>query len=90
MQDDAAKEAAKLVFETALLESGFVLEDPKDFASRIYNVIKANLNVSPDAVVEEDESEEETEKDRADNAEEDIPDYENFKNLNIDQVTIQP
>ncbi|KAG0589015.1 hypothetical protein M758_2G239300 [Ceratodon purpureus] len=84
-EDDSAKQAAKLVFETALLESGFVLEDPKDFATRIYSVIKANLNVSPDAVVEEDEVEEETEKDRADNAAEDIPDYQNFKNLNIDQ-----
>jgi len=88
VQDDSAKQAAKLVFETALLESGFVLEDPKDFATRIYSVIKSNLNVSPDAVVEEDEEvEEETEKDRTDNAAEDIPDnLENFKNLNIDQV----
>lgn len=88
VQDDSAKQAAKLVFETALLESGFVLEDPKDFASRLYSVIKANLNVSPDAVVEEDEEvEEETEKDRVENATEDIPDnFENYKNLNIDQV----
>lgn len=88
LQDDSAKQAAKLVYETALLESGFVLEDPKDFAARLYSVIKANLNVSPDAVVEEDEEvEEETEKDRSDNAAEDIPDnFDNFKNLNIDQV----
>lgn len=92
VQDDSAKQAAKLVFETALLESGFVLEDPKDFATRIYSVIKSNLNVSPDAVVEEDEEvEEETEKDRADNAAEDIPDkFENLNNLNIDQVRYQP
>lgn len=84
-EDDSAKQAAKLVFETALLESGFVLEDPKDFATRIYSVIKANLNVSPDAVVEDDEVEEETEKDRVENAAEDTPDYQNFQDLNIDQ-----
>ena len=78
------------MFETALLESGFVLEDPKDFATRIYNVIKANLNVSPDAVVDEDEVDEETEKDRADNAAEDTPDFQNFKDLNLDQVRTHP
>lgn len=89
-QDDSARQAAKLVFETALLESGFVLEDPKDFATRIYSVIKANLNVNPDAVVEDDEVEEETEKDRAENAAEDTPDFQDFKNLNIDQVRIPP
>lgn len=86
LQDDSAKQAAKLVFETALLESGFVLEDPKDFANRIYSVIKSNLNVSPDATVEEDEVEEETEKDRAENAVEDAPDFQNFQNMNMDQV----
>jgi heat shock protein beta len=84
-EDDSAKQAAKLVFETALLESGFVLEDPKDFANRIYSVIKSNLNVSPDAIVEEDEVEEETEKDRAENAVEDTPDFQNFQNMNMDQ-----
>ncbi|XP_024394863.1 endoplasmin homolog [Physcomitrium patens] len=84
-EDDSAKQAAKLVFETALLESGFVLEDPKDFANRIYSVIKSNLNVSPDATVEEDEVEEETEKDRAENAVEDAPDFQNFQNMNMDQ-----
>jgi heat shock protein beta len=73
LQDESAKEAAKLIFETALLESGFVLEDPKDFATRIYSVIKSNLNVSPDAEVDvddddddDDDTEDEVEKEEAD------------------------
>jgi heat shock protein beta len=70
LQDESAKEAAKLIFETALLESGFVLEDPKDFATRIYSVIKSNLNVSPDAEVDvddddDDDTEDEVEKEEA-------------------------
>ncbi|CAK9192716.1 unnamed protein product [Sphagnum troendelagicum] len=67
-EDESAKEAAKLIFETALLESGFVLEDPKDFATRIYSVIKSNLNVRPDAEVDvdDDDTEDEVEKEEAD------------------------
>lgn len=41
------------------MESGFNLPDPKDFASRIYNSVKSSLNISPDAVVEEDDEVEE-------------------------------
>ncbi|KAL3696526.1 hypothetical protein R1sor_010602 [Riccia sorocarpa] len=58
-EDEAAKQSAKLVYETALLESGFMLDDPKEFASRLYSVIKENLNVSPDAEVEHEAVEEE-------------------------------
>ncbi len=62
-QDEAAKQVAKLVYETALVESGFILEDPKDFATRVYSVVRSTLNVSPDAEIEdEDETEDEIEK----------------------------
>ncbi|CAK9875385.1 unnamed protein product [Sphagnum jensenii] len=62
-EDEAAKQVAKLVYETALVESGFILEDPKDFATRVYSVVRSTLNVSPDAEIEdEDETEDEIEK----------------------------
>ena len=57
LQDATAQQTAKLIYQTALLESGFLLEDPKEFASRIYSVMRTNLNVSPDATVEEEEEE---------------------------------
>jgi heat shock protein beta len=53
IKDEVAKQAAALLYETALLESGFTLENPKIFASRI----KSNLNVDPDAQVEEEADE---------------------------------
>lgn len=55
LQDEGAKQAAKLMYQTALLESGFILSDPKDFASQIYDTVKTSLNISPDATVDEEE-----------------------------------
>lgn len=49
------------MYQTALMESGFVLSDPKDFASRIYGTVKDSLKISHDAAVEEEDDVEETE-----------------------------
>jgi heat shock protein beta len=85
-EDYSAKQAAKLVYETALLDSGFMLEDPKDFATRLYSVIKTNLEASSDAALEVDEKDQET-KDRTHIAAHDIPEKsENQGSLNDDQV----
>ncbi|KAF3796422.1 Endoplasmin-like protein [Nymphaea thermarum] len=63
-QDENVKQTAKLMYQTALMESGFMLSDPKDFASRIYDSVKRSLNVNPEATVEEDNDvEEEAEAD---------------------------
>lgn len=61
------KQTGRLIYQTALMESGFMLNDPKDFASGIYNSVKASLNISPDAAVEEeDDVEEDAEVDSKD------------------------
>lgn len=61
-EDENIKQTARLIYQTALMESGFILNDPKEFASSIYSTIKTTLNVNPDATVEEDdETEEEVE-----------------------------
>lgn len=57
------KQTAHLIYQTALMESGFLLSDPKDFANRIYSSVKSSLNISPDATVEEEEEAEEVEAD---------------------------
>ena len=53
-QDEKAIAVATTLFETALVESGFVLEDPSKFASRIYSTLRGTLNIDPDAQVEEE------------------------------------
>lgn len=37
-----------LMFETALLSSGFTMEDPTSFSGRIHRMIKFALNVEED------------------------------------------
>ncbi|KAF6264589.1 Hsp90 protein-domain-containing protein [Scenedesmus sp. NREL 46B-D3] len=44
--DAAAKDTAALLYETALLESGFESDDPKGFTQRMYELIKGQLGVT--------------------------------------------
>lgn len=61
LQDEGVKKTAQLMYQTALMESGFLLSDPKHFASNIYDSVKSSLNISPDAAVEEEDEAEEAE-----------------------------
>jgi len=43
--DEQAKDIARLLFDTALMNSGFAMDDPKDFAVRMYRLMRDGLRL---------------------------------------------
>eukprot|EP00750_Incisomonas_marina_P013551 INCI17472.1.p1 GENE.INCI17472.1~~INCI17472.1.p1 ORF type:complete len:821 (+),score=209.63 INCI17472.1:129-2591(+) len=43
--DDETKDLAMLMYDTALMSSGFVMEDPTEFAARMYRVMSSGMNI---------------------------------------------
>uniref|UniRef100_G1SWK6 Uncharacterized protein n=1 Tax=Oryctolagus cuniculus TaxID=9986 RepID=G1SWK6_RABIT len=55
-KNKAVKDLVVLLFETALLSSGFSLEDPQTHSNRIYRMIKLGLGIDEDEVAAEEPS----------------------------------
>merc|ERR1712097_77831 len=67
--DKAALDTAQVLFQTALIESGYEIADPSALVNRVYRLMSKELGVDPDAplkeveVPEDAEEEEEAEED---------------------------
>merc|ERR1712091_359245 len=81
-KDDApALDTAEVLFQTALIESGYEIADPSALVNRVYRLMSKELGVDPDAPIkevevpeEEEEAEEEDKDDSDDDKEEDSSD----------------
>merc|ERR1712139_250270 len=76
--DAAALDTAQVLFQTALIESGYEIADPSALVSRVYRLMSKELGVDPDAPTKEvevpEEEEEEAEEEDKDDSEDDEDD----------------
>merc|ERR1712196_342239 len=69
-EDTAAKDSASVLFQTALIGSGYEIADPSALVKRVYRLMPKELGVDPDAplkeveIPDEEEAEEESEEDK--------------------------
>merc|ERR1712117_255611 len=74
-EDKAALDTAQVLFQTALIESGYELADASALVNRVYRLMSKELGVDPDAPVKEvevpesEEEEEEAEEEEKDDDE---------------------
>merc|ERR1711879_820958 len=81
-EDKPAVDTAQVLFQTALLESGYEIADPSALVNRVYRLMSKELGVDPDAPIKEvevPEGEEEAEEEEADDKEEGEDDSDDDK-----------
>merc|ERR1712027_284326 len=69
-EDAAAKDTAQVLFQTALIESGYELSDASALVNRVYRLMSKELGVDPDAPLTEVEVPEEEEEEEGEEGEE--------------------
>merc|ERR1719395_121932 len=90
-EDKVAVDSAQVLFQTALIESGYEIADPSALVSRVHRLMSKELGVDPDApikeveVPEEEEAEEE-DKDESDDSGDDSGDDEEEKKEDKDEI----
>merc|ERR1712139_118169 len=72
-EDSVAIDSAQVLFQTALIESGYEIADPSALVNRVYRLMSKELGVDPDSPIKEvevpeEEEEEEEDKDEGDDS----------------------
>merc|ERR1711982_195609 len=87
-EDATALDTCQVLFQTALIESGYEITDPSALVNRVYRLMSKELGVDPDAPLKEvevpegeEEEEEETEDEDDKDEESDESDDEEKKEL---------
>ena len=70
-ESEVARDYANLLFDSSLMNSGFMIEEPNAFATRLYSLMKESLQIDslelePEIEIEEEEAPEETEEEEED------------------------
>merc|ERR1711988_1572563 len=82
-EDKTAIDSASVLFQTALIESGYEIADPSALVKRVYKLMSKELGVDPDAPLKEveipDEEEAEEESESEDKEEDSDADAEEEK-----------
>merc|ERR1719395_404559 len=84
-EDKVAVDSAQVLFQTALIESGYEIADPTALVTRVYRLMSKELGVDPDAplkeveIPEEEEAEEESESEGGDEEKDEDGDAEEEK-----------
>merc|ERR1712151_1019741 len=69
-ENTAALDTAQVLFQTALIESGYEIADPSALVNRVYRLMSKELGIDPDAPLKEVEVPEEEEEEEAEEEEE--------------------
>merc|ERR1711988_1554680 len=87
-EDKASLDTAQVLFQTALIESGYEIADPSALVNRVYRLMSKELGVDPDSPIKEvevpegeEEAEEEEEKDESDDEDDEKDDGEKKEEL---------
>merc|ERR1711915_31120 len=86
-EDSSALDTAQVLFQTALIQSGYDIADPSALVNRVYRLMSKELGVDPDAplkeieVPEEEEEAEEDDKEDGDEADENDEEDEKKEDL---------
>merc|ERR1711964_351255 len=84
-EDKASVDTAQVLFQTALIESGYEIADPSALVSRVYRLMSKELGVDPDAPLKKVEVPEDEEQEEEEEAEEEEDDDEGEKDEEKDE-----